>query len=728
MTLVHDLSLPSFVVLIIEDNTPDAELLEAYLEGSPITTDHVESVGRLEKAIDRANTLEPSLIFLDLSLNDASTRQSLDAISKFPAGASVIVLTGQAQPEVELDALEHGADEFIQKNDLNVELLTRRVYHAHGRQMIRSKLQARQEELETYETIVKNTTDAVFITDPDGTYRFVNERFAALMDRPKSEIEGETARHLEPVRQGQFGAPGRVNLEGTQVDHREHEVLLADQNHTFLTTQIPIRTTSGPGGIIGISRDISEQKKLRNELERQALFDELTSLPNRSLFEDRLQQALRRAARGECDLGIGFIDVDNFKKINDRYGHTSGDIVLREVSSRLVETLRSSDTIARHGGDEFMVLLEADDELDFESVGERIRQSLEPAIQLDDTTIEVTLSIGFARPEQVEPTDSTVDHTIIEDLIRAADRAMYSAKDTGNTSWSLYDTDSPGVRFRQAELENRIHEGIARDEFVPFFQPIFSLPSQRVVALEVLARWRRDDLGLVQPSEFVELAEQSQLICDLGEVIADKACRQVMGIGLTDDHDDDIALYINLSPKQLELPERVDDLLAVVDSYASHIPIGFEVTESQLLQSYDPLVEFVRLGHDVIVDDFGSGYSSFERIKEMEVDALKLDMNFVQGAITNDADAAIVETVATLGRRLGIPTVGEGVESPRQLQFLKDAGFSAVQGFHLGRPQPLDELVDSLKITQLDEDSTTLVADTVPERTDPTSSKTSSPS
>lgn len=843
MNLDDEFSLPTFQPLIIEDNDPDADLLEAYIDGSPIETEFLSRATNLQVGLEKANELKPDLIFLDLSLTDASALESLEAISAMPTHSAVLVLTGNAQPELEFRALESGADEFLKKDELSIDLLTRRIYHAHGRNEIRSelertrravdsasqgiviadaqaddmpmvycndgfckitgysreevlgrncrflqcaetseetienirrgleartevsvtilnekksgekfwnalsitpvfgnsgdviefigvqrdatrrveaqnKLRERQEELEIYETIIENTTDAVFITGRDGDYKFVNQRFANLVGADKEQIVGEQNEDFHRVKSGRFSTPDRLGEETSQIDHREHRVRLDDESHTFLTTQIEVSSEYERPGVIGISRDVSEQKELREKLERHALFDELTDLPNRTLFQDKLRQAIRGARRGEYNIAIAFLDIDEFKEINDTHGHTFGDIVLKNVASRLENVLRASDTIARHGGDEFMVLLKSEDEpVEFNPVGQRIREALDAPIGLEDTELSVTLSIGFARPGQIE-TSPQDDESFGEQLVQAADRAMYRAKEHGETSWAVYNTDFAEVYPKRAEFEDRIYQGLRQQEFVPYFQPIVSLPNKRLIALEVLARWDKGDQGVFGPGEFIQLAEKSRLICKIGESIARQACEAVSQRSITKEDGRRVPLYINLSPKQLEFASEIESLLSVVSGYTDNFDIGFEVTETQLLQSFDPLREIAARGIDIVVDDFGTGYSSFERIKELTIDALKLDMRFIHGAITDHADAAIVETVGTLGRRLSLPTIGEGVESPRQSQFLADAGFSAAQGYFFARPQPLEELIQTLEHAGfgLNLPGSSLAGDTIPER------------
>jgi len=844
MSLDEELSLPTFRILIIEDNDPDADLLEAYIDGSPIETESFSRATNLQAGLEKANGLNPDLIFLDLSLTDASASESLDAISAMPNHSAVLVLTGNARPELELRALESGADEFLKKDELGVELLTRRIYHAHGRNEVRAelertrravdsasqgiviadaraedmpivycndgfteitgysrdevigrncrflqcpetadrtvdkirraldareeisvtilnekksgakfwnalsitpvfrdsgeliefigvqrdatsrveaqqKLRERQEELEIYETIIENTTDAVFITGEDGNYKFINQQFADLVGADKENIIGNRHEGFSRIQTGRFSRPDRLSEETSPIDHREHSVTLEDESHTFLTTQIEVSSEHGRPGIIGISRDVSEEKALRDKLERHALFDELTELPNRTLFQDRLSQAIQRTRRGESNVAVAFLDIDEFKEINDTRGHTSGDIVLKNVAGRLVNVLRRSDTIARHGGDEFMILLESEEkQIDFESVGQRISEALESPVRLDETEIPVTLSIGFAYPGQIEDSSEN-DDSFGEQLVRAADRAMYRAKERGETSWAVYDTDVAEMYPKRAQSENRIHQGLRQQQFIPYFQPIVSLPSRRLLALEVLARWDKGEQGVFGPSEFIQLAEQSRLICEIGESIAQQACDAVSRRVIKKQDGERVPLYINLSPKQLEFESDIEALLSVVSNHLDDFDIGFEVTETQLLQSFDPLREIAARGIDIIVDDFGTGYSSFERIKDIEIDALKLDMRFIHGAITDHADAAIVETVGTLGRRLSLPTIGEGVESPRQLQFLADAGFTAAQGYYLARPQPLDSLIRMLQADVgfgVDSAPDSLAADTIPER------------
>lgn len=581
------------------------------------------------------------------------------------------------------------------------------------------ELRRRENDLEKYATIVENATDAVFIVDSEGRFEFVNEQFTHTLGLNKDDIEGLHPDEIDAIEEGQFGSFDRLTPHSDDVDHREHMVTIRGDNHIFSTTQVPIYSDTTRDDerrkIIGISRDISEQKELQRELKQQALYDELTGLPNRTLFRDRLRHAISRARRDQFFLSVAFVDIDDFKAINDSLGHAAGDQVLIEVAKRLRATLRSSDTVARLGGDEFMLLLESTGgQIDFDSIGEHIRQALHAPLELEGTDVPISLSIGFAYPKTSRLKQTPVTN-IRESLVRAADRAMYRAKQQADTSWTIVNACDSGESSRRVQRENDIRRGLESDEFLPYFQPIFSLPSEKLVAMEVLARWQHPERGLVNPASFIPLAEKSTLICDLGEYILEKACQLAKAAAPLTTDQRRVPLYVNLSPRQLDHCAHIDALTEIVDSYSPDISVGFEVTESQLLERAEPLERIRRQGIDIIVDDFGSGYSSFERLKEIEIDALKLDMRFVQGALTNEEDAAIAETVATLGERLNIPVIGEGVESVRHLQFLKDAGFRAAQGFHLGRPRVLDDMLEELPVDEFGRPPTSLVEDTVPE-------------
>jgi diguanylate cyclase (GGDEF)-like protein/PAS domain S-box-containing protein len=534
--------------------------------------------------------------------------------------------------------------------------------------------------------------------DREGRYQLVNTSIEELFGLPKEKIEG---RHIEDVLDDEIAsriAERNEQVIETESGHTfEEQFTFQKEEHTFLTTYLPYHEDGEFMGTCVIARDITERKAMRDELEHQALYDSLTHLPNRALFEDRLEQAARRSKRLEKTFAVAYVDLDDFKVVNDSFGHPAGDRLLKRVADRLCKAIREEDTVARIGGDEFMLLLEGiESRRDLEIVGERLRGTFTPPFEVEGVDVHLSASIGFAYPDTPCWGGGEVEEGHLEQLVRIADRAMYDIKASGKTSWQIFDVserDSAGGRIHR---ENEIRRAIQDDEFVAHYQPIYRLADGSIAAAEVLARWRDPDDGFVSPGRFIPIAEQSALIAKLGEAIFECACRDFAGLQLREDAET-FHLFVNLSPRQVESYESMERLVEMARNDAPEsLKFHFEVTETDLLENYEQVRRLQDEGFGILVDDFGTGHSSLSRFKRMPVDGLKLDMEFVHGMLDSPVDAAIVETITELGLRLDIPVIAEGIETEGQLQMLKDIDCTAAQGYHLARPQPFDEVSELL--------------------------------
>lgn len=562
------------------------------------------------------------------------------------------------------------------------------------RVMVERQLREQRRRLERYGTVVENTTDAVVIKDLEGCYELVNEAFQELVGRAESDIIGRTAREVFGEETG--GAIRQREqeiVEAGRVRTYEETIASEEGEKTFLTTSIPIREAGEVAGVVGISRDITERKRMEEHLEQLALYDQLTELPNRTLFADRLEQAVERAERRGTPFAVGFLDLDDFKAVNDSFGHAFGDALMRKVARRLEASVRSEDTVARIGGDEFVMLIEAVDQRDvLDLLGGRLRDQFEPPFEVRGEEVHLSASIGFAYPDDEQWESGEFDYEI-EALTRTADQAMYEGKSVGGTTWRVFSPSEKDGRSQRIQRANRIRQGIEDGEFVAHFQPICQLAGESLLGFEVLARWERPDEGLVPPVEFIPLAEQSNLICELGEEIVRQAGRAFRegneGMG----GDENLKLFVNLSTRQLEHSRAVERLIATVgEEVPEDLEVCFEVTETGLLEYRADVAKLRDQGFEVLVDDFGTGYSSLSRIKEMPVDGLKLDMEFVHGIGEQEADRAIAETVVQLGKLLDLPVIAEGIETPEQFEALVEMGCEAGQGFYLAKPKAYERL------------------------------------
>jgi diguanylate cyclase (GGDEF)-like protein len=423
----------------------------------------------------------------------------------------------------------------------------------------------------------------------------------------------------------------------------------------------------------------------QNRLAHQALHDALTGLPNRVLFLERLASSVEAAARRSIHSAVLFIDIDRFKSVNDIAGHAAGDQLLIGVARRLREALRPSDTVARLGGDEFVVLCENlyDVQNEAVAIAERICATVAEPFSVNGAEVFTTASIGIAF---VRPGDDP--HV----LVARADSAMYMAKQRGRSRWELYHPDFDQRTTRRAELVNGLHRAVERGELVLHYQPVKDLASGSVASMEALVRWAHPSLGLVAPTEFIPLAEETGLIVDIGRWVLTEACTQCAAWRA--EGFEQVGVSVNVSGRQLETPGFTEDVEAVLA--ASGLPpsaLSLEITESVVVTDgsvgHEVLRELQRIGVRLAIDDFGIGYSSLAYLTRLPVHALKVDRTFIAGLGTAQ-DASILSAMVQLAHTLGMEVVAEGVETETELEQLKAAHCDEAQGFLLGRPAPLE--------------------------------------
>jgi diguanylate cyclase len=434
-----------------------------------------------------------------------------------------------------------------------------------------------------------------------------------------------------------------------------------------------------------------ERKRAEVALAHQALHDTLTGLPNRALFLDRLKLALARAERRQSSVAVLFLDLDRFKLINDSLGHDAGDRVLIDVGARLQKALRPGDTVARFGGDEFTALCEdVPSERAVLAIAERMSQAVGMPFPLGHGEVDtfLTVSIGIAMAE------GDVSQTgLAESLVRDADAAMYRAKERGKSRVELYDARLRERAVRRLSIESALYRALERDELRLHFQPQIDLASGRIVSWEALLRWEHPERGLLEPGEFILVAEETGLIVALGAWVLAEACGQAMRWTSLPGTLGAPEMAVNLSARQLTQPELLEvvaDALTRTGLHPSRLCL--EVTESVVMEdasgSARTLGALREMGVRLAIDDFGSGYSALSSLKRFRVDVLKVDRAFVAGLGRNSTDGPIMAAIIDLAHALGLRAVGEGVERADQLAVLRRLGCDVGQGFFFGRPEP----------------------------------------
>ncbi|MEP7329664.1 MAG: EAL domain-containing protein, partial [Betaproteobacteria bacterium] len=440
-------------------------------------------------------------------------------------------------------------------------------------------------------------------------------------------------------------------------------------------------------GYRGIARDVTQAHRAEEKIRRLAHFDELTGLPNRTMFMHTLQRASSLAQRRNKTFALFFIDLDRFKNINDSLGHEAGDHLLQDVARRLRHHLRESDTVARLGGDEFVVLVEdCADERELDAIAQNILNAVGRPYILSGQEYHVTGSIGIS----MYPADGQDPAA----LLKNADIAMYLAKDRGKNNFQFYSPQQNAHSFERLALESALRHALGRSEFMLHFQPKVEIATGNIVGVEALLRWNHPDLQMVMPNQFIPLAEETGLIVPIGRWVLHTACAQ--SVAWQREGLPPLRVAVNLSARQFAHDGLLGDIASALDE-TGLAPTGLEleITESMVMQDSEravtTLTRLREMGITVSIDDFGTGYSSLGYLKRFPVDNVKVDRSFIKDLPHDQDDAAITRAVIAMAQSLRMRVIAEGVETREQLQFLREQGCDECQGYYLSRPLPADE-------------------------------------
>jgi diguanylate cyclase (GGDEF)-like protein/PAS domain S-box-containing protein len=562
----------------------------------------------------------------------------------------------------------------------------------------RKKAEAQMQKLSR---ALEQTADAVMITDRHGVIEYVNPTFEQVTGYGLAEAVGRRPNLLKSGRQG----PGFYDKLWKTIEAGEvfNDVFINRRKDGSLYYEEKTITplTDADGRIthfVATGKDITERMQVQERLAYMAQHDPLTELPNRALLLDRLKQSLAGARWRDRRTAVLFVDLDRFKTINDTLGHEAGDRLLQQLAARFQASVREGDTVARFGGDEFVILLDdvasADD---VAGVAQKVLQALAPPFRVDHQTLYVTASIGVS----LFPNDGED----AGELLKNADIAMYRAKELGKNTYQFYSADMSARAFERLTLESSLRRALDREEFRLHYQPQVDVETGAIVGVEALLRWQHPEFGLVMPSDFIPLLEETGLIVPAGEWVLRTACVQLAAWHAQGRPE--LRLAVNLSPRQFQardLATVVREALAGFDGDPGRLEL--EITEGVLVRHAPAAVEAIEalhaLGTRMAIDDFGTGYSSLSYLRRLPIDTIKIDRAFVRDIPHDPDDSAITAAIIALAQSLKLETIAEGVENAAQRDFLRARGCRLMQGYLFGRPQPPEEITRLLQAPKPD--------------------------
>ncbi len=694
----------NFVVLIIDDNINLLYSTQAIVEANGYQCIIADGG---EAGLNVLTSSHIDILLLDLSMPDIDGYTVLQQIHQQQMDIDVIVVSGETTFDSAAAVFRNGAIDFLPKPYKPAQLISTLDNIAHKRELKKNikLMQAQLEESERrYRFIVSYSPDIIYMIDHKGFFTFINDRITDLLGYKPEDLIGEhfsalvheddlpLAEHVFNERRTGDRASQNVELRLKSTDPDVQSLAFESSSIVIELCSMGIYENREDGtpylGTYGVARDISDRKKDQEMIHFQAYHDLLTRLPNRELFLDRLNLSISQAGRNNSKLAVLFLDMDGFKFINDSLGHVIGDSLLQRVAYRLQETLRDTDTVSRIGGDEFNILIpELQNRAEAGLVSQKILDAFSKPILLDHHEITISFSIGIS----LYPDDASST----EELIKNADMAMYHIKGRGKNGYEYFSDHMQSIYQHRHSIEQDIRKALESGQFEPYFQPQYNIFNDEIVGLEALIRWNHPDKGLITPDDFIPIAEEIGLINEIGLYMLQAGCQQLkqwLAAGINP-----VKLSINVSAFQLaeiDFDTIVCDMVKEYD-LPNHLLV-LEITESALMQDMETilprLINLTRCGIGISIDDFGVGYSSLSYLQTLPIDVLKIDRSFLS-CIGDDCDkSCIIKAIVAMARELSLDVIVEGVETQKQLDYIKNIGCHIVQGFLLGRPLPADEI------------------------------------
>jgi len=699
----------SMKILMIEDNPDEAELIQAMLSSIKNVNFKIVHEETLQRGIEHLSIHDTGdsridVVLLDLHLPDSVGFESYKRLSSKAPWVPVILMTNLDDEDLALRLVRNGAQDYLLKTELDCNLLDRAIRYAIERKKVEEAL---RESEERYMLAIKGANDGLWDWDIISDRVYFSPRWKEMLLYQPDEIgdhptEWLSRIHPDDVENVQSALD--KHLKGFS-DHFECEHRLKRKDGVdiwVLVRGLAVQDERGNSyRMAGSLTDISLQKTTEEKLLYGAYHDSLTGLPNRALFTDRLNHCIERAKRHQkYQFCVLFIDLDRFKLINDSLGHTYGDQLLSKVADSLASCLRTIDSAARIGGDEFAILLEdVKETTDATLVAERVQQAIQNPIQLNGHRVVISASIGIIFSDS--------RYKIPEDLLRDADIAMYNAKVKGKACFSIFQPTMHKRAIMRMELENELREVLSNEEtchknLAVLFQPIVAINSGQILGFEALVRWNHPERGLILPNEFIPMAEETDLIHPLGLWVLKESCKQVRKWqDLEKDSLDapHLSVSVNISGRQFTRPDIVESIENTIQECGiTPSCLCLEITERIFLENDKLIIKSLErlrdLGVMLQIDDFGRGYSSFSYLQHFPVSTLKIDSLFIQRLGKCDNNAEIIRSIVGLAKSLGLSVIAEGVESDYQYQELKQLDCQFVQGYFISKEISSEEAME----------------------------------
>lgn len=680
----------SVAILLVEDDRTEAGLIRAEISRFARMRADVDHASRLAAAVDRLAERPYDIVLLDLNLPDGGGVESLQRVRAAAPNVPVVILTNLEDEEAAIATLSQGAQDYLIKRHITAELLRRSIRYAVARQEAEASLRASEER---YALAVAGARDGIWDWDLARGDVHYSPRWFELLQLRDAEAVAAPATWL-----GRVHEDDRTGLEHAlhahlrgETPYLDHECRMRNgcgQTLWVLCRGVAVRDAAGRAmRIAGSLTDISDRKLAEERLVHEVMHDTLTGLPNRALFLDRLDLALKQARRdSKRQFAVLFLDIDRFKTINDSLGHAAGDELLVEFGKRLTMFLRPGDSVARLGGDEFAILLmDVAGLTEATRVAERIHDLLSRKFLVANKEIYATASIGVALsgPKYEQPGD----------LLRDADLAMYRAKSSRTGAYTVFHSFMYESVLHRLELETELRSALGRNELVTYYQPIVSLDRLQVIGFEALSRWVHPTRGMIGPDVFIPLAENCGVIGPLSWWTMHDACRQMREWQRTRPEFANLSISVNISSRLFAEPEFAARTKAVLEKTGLRPEtLHLEITENALLQhestTIAELTALQNIGVKFHLDDFGTGYSSLSYLNRFRYDTIKIDRSFVAASPHVTRSRRIVDALISLAAVLGMDVIAEGVETEEQAQKLRDLNCRVAQGFLFAKPLP----------------------------------------